>query len=62
MYRRQLDMMYFDPMEYAMCSANTVELGDILVNYMYTNCCDSRPMNYFPLLDNLVSWIDKNYA
>ena len=60
--RRQLYMIYFDPEEYGMCTDDTRTLGDILVNYMYRNYGDDRPMNFYPLLDNLTTWMDKMFA
>ena len=45
-----------------MCTDDTRILGDILVNYMYRNYGDDRPMNFYPFLDNLNTWMDKMYA
>ena len=62
MFRRQLSRMYLPPEAYGMCSAATRPLGDIFVDFIYGNCCDSRPMNYYPMLDRLVDWMDSTYG
>ena len=63
LFRRMLDIMVISPMEYMMCSENTQKLGDILTQkYLMGNCCDDRPMNFYPLLDNLSKWMDTKYG
>ena len=44
-----------------MCSENTQKLGDLYRDFIQNNCCDDRPINYYPLLDRLVEWMDFNY-
>jgi len=45
-----------------MCSSNTKMLGDFYRDFILDNCCDDRPLNYYPLLDRLVEWMDFNYG
>jgi hypothetical protein len=52
------DEPYIDPTGYAMCSANTQKLGDLYRGSILGNCCDDRPMNFYPLLDRIVEWMD----
>ena len=61
MFRRRLIWAGPSPDEYAMCSANTRDLGDIYANIASLGCCDERPLNYYPLLDRLISWMDTTY-
>ena len=60
--RRELMPMYIDPAEYSICSENTQVLAEILTNYMTYLCCDERAINYYPMLDNLVQWMDDTYG
>ena len=62
MFRRRLDQPYFPPSAYSMCSSNTQELAEILTNYVMYNCCDDRPLNYYPLLDRITAWMDDTYG
>ena len=62
MFRRRLDEPYFPPSSYQMCSANTQELAELLSNFTTYNCCDDRPMDFYPLLDRIVAWIDATYT
>ena len=62
MFRRQLDMPWFDPRYYSMCSAETQQLANILTSYITYNCCDDRPINYYPLLDRIIEWMDTTYG
>ena len=55
-------MLYIDPEEYSMCSQNSRELAEVLVNYIYWYCCDLRAYNYYPLLDNINEWIVTTYG
>ena len=44
------------------CSKSTEDLGLIYKDTLEENCCDLRSMNYYPLLDNIVAWMDEEYA
>ena len=59
---RELAMMYLPPEAFAMCSEQTQNLGNIFINYIYSNCCDDRPENFYPLLDRIVDWMDLIYG
>ena len=61
-FRRQLDAPYYPPEAYEMCSAETRLYGDLLVEYLYYYCCDARPTNYTPMLENLDAWMDTTYS
>ena len=61
-FRRQLAYAEVPRSEYAMCSPNTQNLAEIYTNYMYQFCCDERPMNYYPLLDRIVEWMETEYG
>ena len=56
------DQPYMPPSQYEMCSPATREYAEILVGYRYANCCDDRPLNFYPLLDRITAWIDKTYG
>lgn len=60
--RRQLDMLWYDEREWSMCSDATKDLAVLYTNYMMYNCCDDRPMNYYPLLDRIEEWMDSFYG
>ena len=57
-----MDIPYLPPQEYDMCSPNTKNLAEILINYITYNCCDDRPYNFYPLLDRMIDWIDDFYG
>ena len=61
-FRRQLDMIYIPPLEPGMCSDQTSQLYDVYVSYVVAGCCDSRPINYYPLLDRIIQWMDTQYG
>ena len=61
-FRRRLDMPYYPPSEYRMCSSNTQDLAEILTNYVSFNCCDDRPDNFYPLLNRIIAWMDTEYG
>ena len=47
--------------EFAMCSRGTVKQGKAYQEIYYANVGDTRPFNYYPMLDNLAEWIQKTY-
>ena len=57
-YRRRLSVMYIPDETFDMCSSQTYQLGLIYRNSMMDNCCDSRSINFYPLLDRIVSWME----
>mmetsp|Transcript_1288 Transcript_1288/g.1736 ORF Transcript_1288/g.1736 Transcript_1288/m.1736 type:complete len:92 (+) Transcript_1288:443-718(+) len=44
--------------EFAMCSSNTQKLGKIYQEFYNKYVADTRAINYYPMLDNIVSWMD----
>ncbi len=46
------------PESYEMCSSTTIRLAKIYQNYITLNQCDDRDYNYYPLLDNILEWLD----
>ena len=60
--RRRLSIPSYPPSDYEMCSPSTQNQAEILANYMVEYCCDDRPMNYYPLLDRIVAWMDDFYG
>ena len=61
-FRRQLDAPYYPEEAYGMCSTETRLYGDRLVEYLYHYCCDARPINYTPMLEELDTWMDNTYS
>ena len=47
--------------DYQMCSKNTRELAAILARLVNTGMTDTRKWYYYPLLDNMVEWLDQTY-
>ena len=60
--RRELMPPYYDPTLWSMCSTKTQKLAEIYTDYMRRNCCDDRPMNFYPLLDRIEEWINDEYG
>ena len=61
--RRQLAMPYVDMDQFLTCSETTQKLAEIYAwSYAIGYCCDDRPMNFYPLLDRIVEWMDETYA
>ena len=56
------DEPYFEPLFPGFCTIETTRLYEIYINYMYNNCCDARPMHYYPLIDNIILWMDETYG
>ena len=65
-YRRQLSYDEAPYSEYAMCSPNTTSLAQIYLNYACDYCRvavkDVRHLNYYPLLDRIVEWMETEYG
>ena len=61
-YPIMFDMMYFDPYEWSMCSSTTRDLAKLYTDHMMWNCCDDRPMNFYPLLTRIEEWLDEEYG
>lgn len=61
-FRRNLRIAYTSPSEYSMCSPDTQNLAQILVDYRMTYCCDDRVYNFYPLLDRIIAWMDTFYG
>lgn len=59
MFRRRLSIMWIPEDTFNMCSDSTEDLGLIYRDAVLDNCCDSRPMNYYPLLDRIDDWMDQ---
>ena len=57
-FRRVLKIAGIPPSKFAMCSKETVKLGDSLLEIYYDNVGDTRPYNYYPMLDNIIEWMD----
>ena len=53
---------YFPPEEYDMCSKYTQDLALIYINYIQGNCCNDEVINFYPLLDRIVDWMDDTYG
>jgi len=45
-----------------MCSVNTKSLGSIYQNYIMNNVYEVRHINYYPLLDRIIEWMDQHYG
>lgn len=60
--RRRLKHLTIDPEIYSSCSSNTQQLGDILVDYVMLGDCDDRHLNFYPLLDRIIAWMDRKYS
>lgn len=60
--RRNLDIWWSPESEYEMCSAETQEIASILVDYRAGKSIDGRTLNYYPLLDRIVEWMDETYG
>ena len=60
--RRVLRIAGIPESEYAMCSSETKALGDRIVEVYYANVGDTRPANYYPMLDNLNEWMEETYS
>ena len=56
------DEPYYPVIEPGIFTDDTATLYDIYTNYQYQNCCDSRPINYCPLIDRIISWMDETYG
>ena len=48
--------------DYQMCSKNTRELAAILARLVNRGMPDWRNKYYYPLLDNMVEWLDQTYG
>ena len=58
----EIDPYWYPQSDYAMCSADTQTQAAILTTYIIDNCCDERVEEYYPLLDNVVEWMDTEYG
>ena len=47
--------------EYQMCSEPTKQQAEILVDLYNAGLNDTRTRYYYPLIDNLIEWIDTKY-
>ena len=56
------DQPWIDTSEWSTCSMKTQQLAEVYANYAMSKCCDDRPMNFYPLLDRIVAWMDETYA
>ena len=56
--RRLQDQANNETAIYDECSVNTQVLGDILIEYTQLGKCDNRAVNFYPLLDQIVTWMD----
>ena len=45
-----------------MCSSNTQDLSSIYSTYISNNLYDMRTLNYYPLLDRIIEWLDQEYG
>ena len=61
-FRRRLDQPWFPPEEYETCSMDTQVLAQIYIYYIQDNCCNDQIENYYPMLDNIVEWMDETYG
>ena len=62
MFRRRLDIWWSDPSEYETCSEETSEIAFQLVDYRAGGSIDGRSMNYYPLIDRIIEWMDVTYG
>ena len=61
-FRRRLAIAFTPAEEYEMCSPNTQNLAEILINYSIYSCCDDRSYNFYPLLDRIIDWMVEFYG
>jgi len=52
----------WDEVETYMCSSNTQDLSSIYTTYISNNLYDMRTLNYYPLLDRIIEWLDQEYG
>ena len=52
----------WDEVETYMCSSNTQDLSSIYGTYISNNLYDMRTLNYYPLLDRIIEWLDQEYG
>ena len=62
MVRRRLDLWWPDPSEYMNCSIETQKIAETLAYYRTSASGDVRTANYYPLLDDIVDWMDDFYG
>ena len=60
--RMLLSFEFIEAEDYAMCSENTRELAAILASLVNSGMQDWRDQYYYPLLDNMVEWLDQTYG
>ena len=60
-YPIYFDLPWFEPLEPGLCSDTTNELYGIYAQRIVSNCCDARTINFYPLIDRIIEWMDKEY-
>ena len=60
--RMLLSFAFIGPQDYEMCSENTKDLAEILAELVNRGMPDWRDQYYYPLLDNMITWLDRTYG